>query len=160
MNQGVTENERNESAEESLFKTLSHQIRRDIIRVIGEEKEVTFSEIKKIVGITESPLLAYHLNALSFLLVQENGKYRLSDLGKETYNLLSKTTVSTTSTVLVRSLRKELPFVIVANAIFWASGLCAVTFFEGRPHQLTLFSFTVLWFFSTLLFYTMSKRIQ
>jgi len=44
-----------ESLEESIFKTLNHQKRRDILRFIGEWKEATFPEIKNSIGIEDSP---------------------------------------------------------------------------------------------------------
>jgi hypothetical protein len=45
---------KNESLEESIFKTLSNQKRRDILRFIGEHKQATFTEIKKAVEIEDS----------------------------------------------------------------------------------------------------------
>jgi len=81
-----------DSLEESIFKTLSHQKRRDILRVMGEGKEVTFTEIKKSIGTEDSPSLSYHLNALNHLIVQKEGKYRLSELGQDAYSLMCKTT--------------------------------------------------------------------
>jgi len=36
-----------ESLEKSIFKTLGNQKRRDILRFVGEKKQVTFTEIKK-----------------------------------------------------------------------------------------------------------------
>ena len=43
--------------EEDMFKTLSHQIRRDILRFIGEKESTKFTEIKKTIGIEESASL-------------------------------------------------------------------------------------------------------
>ncbi len=149
-----------EPLEESLFKMLSHQTRRDIIRAVGEHHGITFSEIQKIVGIADSPSLSYHLAMLTALILQRDGTYSLSEFGVETYNLLRKTTVSTDSTRVVRSFRTLLPLVIVANALFWASALFAVFFFEGHPHLLTLCSFAALWFASNLLLYSLSQRAQ
>jgi DNA-binding transcriptional ArsR family regulator len=112
-----------ESLEESIFKTLSHQKRRDILRVIGERREATFTEIKNSVGIDDSPTVSYHLNALGYLVVQKEGKYRLSELGHDAYNLLCKTTTYAASTSLISSLRKEIPTVIIANAVIWAAAI-------------------------------------
>jgi DNA-binding transcriptional ArsR family regulator len=81
-----------ESIEEAVFKTLSHQRRRDILRVIGEKREATFTEIKNAIGTEDSPSLSYHLNSLDYLIIQQKGKYRLSELGQDTYNLICKAT--------------------------------------------------------------------
>jgi DNA-binding transcriptional ArsR family regulator len=110
-----------ESLEESIFKTLSHQKRRDILRVIGERKGVTFTEIKNAVNTEDSPALNYHINALNWLILQKDGKYHLSALGQDAYNLISKTAACTMSNSLVSRLRKELFVVIVANAALWAA---------------------------------------
>ena len=149
-----------ESLEESIFKTLSHQKRRDILRVIGEKKEATFTEIKNSVGIEDSPSLSYHLNALSHLVVQKEGKYRLSELGQDAYNLMCKITAYSTSNSIIGFLRKEIPSVIIANAILWAAAVLAVSQFEGRLHQMTMFSFAVLWFISNISLYAISTRIR
>lgn len=103
--------------EESIFKTLSHQKRRDILRIIGERKKVGFTEIKKSVEIEDSPSLSYHLNALDGLVVHREGKYRLSELGYAAYNLICKASTYAVSTTFLNSLRKSLAAAIVANAV-------------------------------------------
>lgn len=149
-----------ESAEESIFKTLSSQKRRDILRIVGDRGELTFTEIKNSAGIEDSPTLSYHLNALSQLLVQKDGKYRLSELGRDTYNLMCKISTYSASTSILGSLRTMLPAVIVANAILWAAALLAVLVFEGRPHFITVSSFAVLWFISNIILYTLSRAVR
>lgn len=151
---------RYESLEESVFKTLSHQTRRDILRVIGETREATFTEIKKSAGVEDNPSLSYHLNALDHLVVQKNGKYLLSELGYDAYNLICKATSSTQSASIISSLRKEIPAVIIANALIWATALFTVSTFEGRPHQITTFSFAALWFISNTILYLISTRVR
>ncbi|TXT57846.1 MAG: hypothetical protein BAJATHORv1_10554 [Candidatus Thorarchaeota archaeon] len=42
-----TDNETSTDLESEVFKTLSHQVRRDILRFIGESKEAKFSEIRE-----------------------------------------------------------------------------------------------------------------
>jgi DNA-binding transcriptional ArsR family regulator len=152
--------ERNESLEETVFKTLSNQKRRDILRFIGERKEATFTEIKNSIEIEDTPSLSYHLNALGCLIVQKSGKYSLSELGQEAYSLIYKTTISTSSNSTISHLRKELPAVIVANAILWAAAIFSVSQFEGRLHQITLFSFAALWFLSNIILYSILTRIR
>ena len=80
-----------ENLEETIFKTLSHQKRRDILRVIGEKKNATFTEIKNAMQTEDSPSLSYHLNALNGLIIQKEGEYKLSELGQDTYRLICKT---------------------------------------------------------------------
>jgi len=148
------------SLEDQIFKTLSHQKRRDILRVIGERGEVTFTEIKNSVGIEDSPSLSYHINALGQLVVQKEGKYRLSDLGRDTYNLICKASTYSVSSSIVGSLRREIPLVIVANAVLWAAALFSVSAFEGRPSTTTVYSFAALWFFSNMILYSIARRIR
>ena len=148
-----------ESLEESIFKTLSHQKRRDILRVVGERKQLSFTEIKNQAEIEDTPTLSYHLNALSQLLQQKEGKYQLSELGSDAYSLLCKITTYSTSTILTY-LRKQLPAVIISNAILWAAALLAVTEFEERPHLITTLSFAALWFISNIILYTIMQRVK
>jgi len=150
----------NESLEESIFKTLSHQKRRDILRVVGERREATFTEIKNSAEIGDSASLSYHLNALDSLIVQKDGRYRLSELGQDAYNLICKTTTSTASSFALSALRKEIPAVIIANAILWAAAIFSVSQFEGRLHPATIFSFAALWFISNIILYSILTRIR
>lgn len=121
-----------ESLEESVFKTLSNQKRRDILRVVGERKQMSFTEIKNPTQIEDTPTLSYQLNALNQLLWQREGRYQLTELGNDTYNLLCKITTHSTSTTTLNYLRKQLPAVIIANAILWATAPIAVSTFEGH----------------------------
>jgi DNA-binding transcriptional ArsR family regulator len=156
----LDQEESNESLEETVFKTLSNQKRRDILRFIGERKEITFTEIKKSIEIEDSASLSYHLNALGCLIVQKSGKYNLSELGQDSYNLINKTNICTSSNASISYLRKELPAVIIANAILWAAALFSVSQFEGTLHQMTLFSFAALWFVSNIILYSILTRIR
>lgn len=63
-----------ENLEESVFKALDHQKRRDVLRYIGETGSVTFTELKKKVDFQDSPSLSYHLKSLEPFLEQRNGK--------------------------------------------------------------------------------------
>jgi len=155
-----THKDTDESLEESIFKTLNHQTRRDILRIIGEKREATFTEIKNSVKIEDSPSLSYHLNALSLLIVQKVGKYRLSELGQDAYNLICKTTTYTETNTILNRLRKEIPAVIIANAILWAAAIFSVSQFEGRLHQPTTFSFAALWFISNIILYSILIKMR
>lgn len=149
-----------ETLEESIFKTLSHQKRRDILRLIGEATEVTFTEIKNAAEIPDTPTLSYHLNALDGLVIQKQGKYRLSELGRDAYGLICKTQVASSSNSIISLLRKEIALVIVANAILWAVAILMASEFEGRLQQGTVFSLAALWFISNIILYAILKSAR
>ncbi len=147
----------NESLEESIFKTLSNQKRRDILRFIGEHKQATFTEIKKAVEIEDSSSVSYHLNSLQNLISQQNEKYSLSDLGQEAYNLIVKTNAYTSTNIVVGILRRQLSLLIIANAILWAIAIFTTRQFEGVLSHNTTFAFVALWLTSNALIYTILR---
>ena len=128
------------STEDQVFKSLSHPIRRDIIRVIGERGSATFTEIKNALKIDESASLSYHLNGLGPLLRQQNSSYSLNHLGKHAYRLI----LGATSVGIESSLKRKLRYAIVANALFWAGAIIAVSLFQGKLHFETLASLAAL----------------
>jgi DNA-binding transcriptional ArsR family regulator len=147
----------NESLEESIFKTLSSQKRRDILRFIGEHKQATFTEIKKAAAIEDSSSVSYHLNSLQTLIIQQNEKYVLSELGQEAYNLIMKTNAYTTNNIAVKTIRRQLFSLIIVNAVLWAAALFAVTDFGERPAQVTSL-FISLWAIGNILIYLILKQ--
>jgi hypothetical protein len=148
----------NESLEESIFKTLSNQKRRDIMRFIGENKQASFSEIKRAAEIEDSSSVAYHLTNLQTLLTQQNQKYGLSELGEEAYNLIVKTNAYTSKSIVVHYLRRQVALFIVVNALLWAVALLAATEFEGSLTQKTTSTFILLWFIGNALMYLTLRR--
>jgi len=76
------------SAEDTIYKSLTHPIRRNIVKSFAGGKLLAFSEIKKQVDPIDSPALAYHLKSLQVLILQKDGKYVLSEVGKAALNLL------------------------------------------------------------------------
>ena len=81
--------------EDAIFKSLTHQIRRHVIKLFNERRALTFSEIKKGVNPIDSPSLAYHLKSMQSLIRQVEGKYSLTKIGGAALNLLSKVDQST-----------------------------------------------------------------
>ena len=77
------------SKEEEIFKLLTHQTRRNIIKVLGE-RDLTFSQIKNKLEI-DSPTLSYHLKSMSQFVVQKKSKYSFSEIGRAALLLLTKT---------------------------------------------------------------------
>ncbi len=149
--------EHNESLEESIFKTLSNQKRRDILRFIGENKQATFTEIKKAAEIEDSSSVSYHLNSLQTLISQKNEKYTLSELGQEAYNLIVKTNAYTTTNTVVGYLRRQLSLLIIANALTWALAILSVRYIEGPLDQMTMFNLAFLWFISNIMIYMIQR---
>ncbi len=77
------------SKEDEIFKLLTHQTRRNIIKVLGE-RDLTFSQIKKNLEI-DSPMLSYHLKSMNEFVVQKKSKYTFSGIGRAALLLLTKT---------------------------------------------------------------------
>ncbi len=80
-----------ENVEQKVFEALDNQMRRQILRYIGEKRNATFTDIMKETKTPDSPTLSYHLRGLAPFIEQQNGKYQLTQLGKDAYNLLLKT---------------------------------------------------------------------
>jgi DNA-binding transcriptional ArsR family regulator len=148
----------NESLEESIFKTLSHQTRRDILRVIGEQKQASFTQIKNSVKVEDSATLSYHLNTLQPLIAQKDGKYALSELGQDAYALINKTTAYTASNSTLNFVRSKIPLVIAANAVLWALALVLTSLFEGEMIDVIL-SLVGLWFASNFILQTLLLKV-
>lgn len=75
MTEDISAKSESSSLEESVFKTLSRQKRRDILRFIGERGQATFNEIKNSVGFGDSPSLSCHLNTLTPLVIQKEENF-------------------------------------------------------------------------------------
>ena len=107
--------------EEEVFKALDHQIRRDILRYIGEGKKPTFTDIMNATRSPDSPTLSYHLRNLTPFLEQKDGKYDLNPIGKATYTLLLRTTANNR----VALLHKKKHAVIIGHIALWISAIAA-----------------------------------
>ncbi|MFW9818330.1 MAG: ArsR family transcriptional regulator [Candidatus Thorarchaeota archaeon] len=83
------EKESNEQeAEASYYYALSHDIRRKIIKIIGENEYSTFTKLKKELGVSTGTIY-HHLDTLSELIEQKKDKkYYLKELGMYAYNSL------------------------------------------------------------------------
>ncbi|TFG17629.1 MAG: ArsR family transcriptional regulator [Promethearchaeota archaeon] len=103
--------------EEELFKILGHQIRRDVIKFIGNKNNLTFTEIKNFLGQIDSPTLSYHLKSMNMLLYLKNNKYRLSDIGRAAFNLLIKADHSQ----MISKYKKHFISVYIITVVSWIS---------------------------------------
>ena len=148
------EKDESNNYEEDVFKTLSHQIRRDILRFVGEQKSVKFTEIKRATGIAESAALSYHLSSLGLLLLHHNDLYRLSNLGKDAYSLTAKLVTYSTTAGIIGGIKKQLGATIIANALLWASASAYMMVVEGPLEMLTLLVFASLFSTSNIILYS------
>ena len=89
-----TTNELPISEEDEIFKLLTHETRRNIIKVLGE-RDLSFSQIKRNLEI-DSPTLSYHLKSMKPFVIQKKSKYSFSEIGKAALYLLTKTDQSIT----------------------------------------------------------------
>jgi len=110
-----------ESLEEEVFKALDHQMRRDILRLVGERKEVTFTEMLNESRAPDSPSLSYHLRILGPFMEQRGGKYGLTRIGKAAYTLLLRT--SDYSRVAL--LHRKKTGAIIGHVVLWISAIAA-----------------------------------
>lgn len=154
------EKEDSYTIEEEVFKTLGHQIRRDILRFVGENKSVKFTEIKNAMGIEESASLSYHLNTLTPLLLHKEGLYRLSTLGEDAYSLMTKLVTYSVSSEIVQGVTRQLGSAIIANAIMWASALLFVIVIEGPIEMITMGAFASLFSVSNIILYSILQYTQ
>jgi DNA-binding HxlR family transcriptional regulator len=148
-----------ESLEEKVFKSLSNEKRRQLIRYLGERGVARFNEIKKDIDFEDGASLTYHLGSLEPLVTQSEVGYRLSPAGRDAYALMRKISSVSESTIALVSARKEITVMIVVNAILWAAAILSVRLNEGNLQGMTLYSFSALWFVSNIALYSIAKRI-
>jgi DNA-binding transcriptional ArsR family regulator len=123
---GEKEDQEFESLEQEVFKALNHQKRRDILRYVGEKKATTFTEILSASKIPDSPTPSYHLRSLAPFIKQEDGKYRLTPIGKDAYNLLLRTATYNKLALL----QKNKYEVILGNTLIWIAAIAAAAFLK------------------------------
>ena len=84
--------------EEDFYSALSHEIRRKMLKIIGEQGYSSFTNFKKILGASTGTIY-HHLEALKDLIFQEkNKKYYLTTLGSHAYKFLDSNIDSIEST--------------------------------------------------------------
>jgi hypothetical protein len=119
-------NEAFENLEQNVFKALENQKRRDVLRLIGAKKSISFTEVLNASKIADSPTLSYHLRELAPFIRQEGGKYELTPMGRDAYNLLLKT-ASYGKVVLFQKKRLGATF---GNLLLWIIGIAAAAYLE------------------------------
>lgn len=74
-----------------IFTALSHEIRREIIRILAEESPKTFSELMNELDIRDTGTMVFHLRKLEGLITKnERGEYVLTDLGRRAYQIMNQ----------------------------------------------------------------------
>jgi DNA-binding transcriptional ArsR family regulator len=121
--------------EEEIFKSLSHPIRRKIIKVLGEQ-QLTFTDIKKDIEAIDSPTLSYHLKSMQPLLNQKDNKYSLSEVGMASLLLLNKTDQS----VKISKYRRNFLYAYIGTVICWTVAETVVPFILGPDISTLKFS--------------------
>lgn len=112
---------------DAIFAALKHPIRRQILLLLEEKGEVSFTVIENAVGIDNTGLLSYHLKELVPLVEQSvRGKYRLSEVGQASIALFRKVERERqrSSTAVRRELEKLIGEVVF---LFFVAGITLLT---------------------------------
>ena len=115
-----------ENLEQDVFKALENQKRRDVLRLIGEKKSISFTEVLNASKIPDSPTRSYHLRELAPFIEQKEGKYQLNSMGKDAYSLLVKT-AAYGKVALFQKKRYGATF---GNLLLWIIGITAGFYLE------------------------------
>jgi DNA-binding transcriptional ArsR family regulator len=94
---------------DAIFTALKHPVRRQILLLLEQKGEATFTDIQKIVDTNDTGLISYHLKELSPLIDQTvRGKYRLSEIGQTSMVLFRKVELEKqrTSTTVRREIER------------------------------------------------------
>ena len=76
---------------DKIFTALKHPMRRQILLLLEDEGEMSFTGIQNAVGLEDTGLLSYHLKELESLVRQSaRGKYSLSEVGEASIALFRK----------------------------------------------------------------------
>lgn len=86
-NENLNQNDR-QDVEGSFYYALGHELRRKIIKIIGDNEFSSFTLLKKELGVSTGTIY-HHLDTLSELIEQKKDKkYYLKELGVHAYNSL------------------------------------------------------------------------
>ncbi len=127
-NENKDEAQEPKTLEQEVFKAIDHQVRRDILRCVGERKNSTFTEIMKASKAPDSPTLSYHLKNLSPFIMQHNGKYELTPIGKDAYNLLLKTSAYNKLAFFEKSKHEA----TLGNALLWCAAIASALYMDAN----------------------------
>jgi len=75
----------------NIFMALAHPTRQGILRLLGQSRASSFSDLLEKLNVKDSSTLTHHLKKLEGLVDRlEDGKYVLTDLGYMAYNILRR----------------------------------------------------------------------
>lgn len=132
---------------ESLSDVLKHSMRRRILLVLYERKNLSYVDLMDLVGAKNTGKLNYHLKILSDLIEKDqNGKYILSEKGQMAAELLRKFPEKKTEQTSLYTADAALigfggAVLTVVNPVFWGSLLVVLLKLE-----LTVPLFSILGF--------------
>ena len=112
-----------ESKEKQFYTSISHEIRRKIIKIIGDKDSAGFSDIKKGTNISTGTIY-HHLNVVKDLIAQDSRKkYHLTTLGQHAYRFLSQNldsikSVEANNTILVEQKTKKISNFLLFKKVF------------------------------------------
>jgi len=90
-----------------IFAALRHPVRRQLLLLLEDKGEMSFTEIQNAVGVSDTGLMSYHLRELAPLVEQSTrGKYCLSEVGRASITLFRKVEMEKDKTS--RAVRREL----------------------------------------------------
>jgi DNA-binding transcriptional ArsR family regulator len=75
--------------ENEIYKSLSHPLRREIIKSLGQKNKMSFTDLKNAVNAIDSPSLSYHLKSLEILIKQDKNLYTLTNQGRAALILIN-----------------------------------------------------------------------
>jgi hypothetical protein len=116
--------EKLQDLEQQVFEALENQKRRDILRIVGENKGIAYTKILNASKISDSLTLSYHLKSLAPFIEQKEGKYRLTAIGKDAYNLLLKTHAYDKLALM----QKNKVGVTMGNTVLWLGAIAAAAY--------------------------------
>jgi DNA-binding transcriptional ArsR family regulator len=109
---------------DAIFTALKHPVRRQILRLLEQKGEASFTEIQYAVGTNDTGLMSYHLRELVPLVEQTaRGKYRLSEIGQTSMVLFQKVEreKQRTSTAVHKELEKTIGEIVSLFLIIGAT---------------------------------------
>ncbi len=150
-----------------VLSVLSHRIRREILLILNEKGESSFTDLMNTLNI-DTGKLSFHIRTLSpFLQQTESGKYRLSRAGEDAVRVIydveswaeaADVTRKATQLVLASFRKRTYAFLIDFGMIFLVTSLILIELvlaFLGGDTVIILTllfaSLGFLWVYSTLL---------
>ena len=105
----------------SFHKILKDKTRRKIILLLHEQDSLSYVDLMKALGITNTGKMNYHLKILGDLLSKiEDGKYILTEKGKLASRLLLEFPEEHKQPVAIKVRWSDIAWVILSKASYWS----------------------------------------